>query len=61
MIMNKYAQAAIEAAKLCSQENQISPRISWDQVTSRIFGKGTSSQKKGGSLGISVVAPSGGG
>lgn len=45
--MNKYAQAAIEAAKLCSQDKQISPRTAWDQVTSHIFGKGTASQKKG--------------
>jgi hypothetical protein len=45
--MNKYAQAALETAKLCSQNKQISPRIAWEQVTSHIFGKGTSSQKKG--------------
>ena len=47
MIMNKYAQAAIEATKICSEDKQISPRMAWDQVTSLIFGKDTSSQKKG--------------
>ncbi|WP_041465644.1 DUF6979 family protein [Chlorobium limicola] len=45
--MNKYDQSAVEAAMLCSRDNKISPRMAWDQVSSRIFGKGTSSQKKG--------------
>jgi len=44
--MNKYAQAAIQTANLCSRGKQISPRPAWDQVTSHIFGKGTSSQEK---------------
>jgi hypothetical protein len=45
--VNKYAQSAVEAANLCSRDKKISPQTAWDQVTSRLFGKGTSSQKKG--------------
>ncbi len=47
MMMNKYAQSAVEAANLCSRDKEISPRLAWDKVTSRIFGNGTTSQKKG--------------
>jgi len=45
--MNKYAQAAIDAARLCSSNPHISPRAAWDQATARLFGAGTDAQKKG--------------
>lgn len=45
--MNKYAQAAVDAVKLSSHDKSLSPRDAWDQTTTRIFGPGTSSQRKG--------------
>jgi hypothetical protein len=45
--MSKYAQAAVEAARLCTHGTYLSPRIAWDQATTHIFGAGTAAQEKG--------------
>ena len=45
--MDKYAQAAIEATRLCTHGTYLSPRIAWDQATTHLFGADTSGQKKG--------------
>ncbi len=45
--MNKYAQAAIEATRLCINSSSSSPRVAWDIITTRIFGARSASQKKG--------------
>jgi hypothetical protein len=45
--MNKYGQAAISAIKLIENKQALTPIDAWSISTSAIFGKGTSSQKKG--------------
>lgn len=45
--MNKYGQAAIDAVNLIKKSISINPAKAWEQSTSNIFGKGTSSQIKG--------------
>lgn len=45
--MNKYGQAAIMAVKLITDKKMIDPIIAWDESTTKIFGRGTSSQSKG--------------
>jgi hypothetical protein len=45
--MNKYAQATIEAVRLCTRGTYLSPRIAWDQATTNLFGAGTAGQGKG--------------
>jgi hypothetical protein len=44
--MNKYAKAAVEAARLCTHGTYLSPRVAWDQATTHIFGGGTTAQEK---------------
>lgn len=45
--MGKYGEAAIQAVSLLTSGDVGSPRDAWEIATSRIFGKGTSSQRKG--------------
>ncbi|MBM3707944.1 MAG: hypothetical protein FJW69_06355 [Actinobacteria bacterium] len=45
--MNKYREAAIEAAKLLISKTVTEPLLAWNIATSNIFGKNTSAQKKG--------------
>jgi len=45
--MNKYGQAAVRAVRLINIGSISSPVDAWERATSEIFGKGTSSQKKG--------------
>ncbi|WP_419887609.1 DUF6979 family protein [Neobacillus niacini] len=45
--MGKYGQSAIEAVSLLSTNPLVTPREAWNQATTDIFGKGTSSQLKG--------------
>ena len=45
--MGKYGTAAIQAVKLYKQGLAESPRDAWDSATAKIFGRGTSSQRKG--------------
>jgi len=44
--MTKYGECAIESVEFCIKQ-KISPVVAWDEKTSRKFGKGSSSQKKG--------------
>jgi len=45
--MNKYGQAAVQAARMLSIGSVSFPQDAWERATSEIFGKGTPSQKKG--------------
>jgi hypothetical protein len=45
--LNKYAHCAIEAVGLIASSKAASPRQAWEQSSSAVFGKGTSSQQKG--------------
>jgi hypothetical protein len=45
--MGKYGMAAIEAAKLLASKTITEPELAWNIATSNIFGKNTTSQKKG--------------
>jgi hypothetical protein len=45
--MNKYGQAALEAVEIYKSGKVDSPKLAWEEATSKIFGKGTSSQVKG--------------
>jgi len=45
--MNDYGKAAIEAVKLYTNKESTSPWDARSEATARIFGPGTSSQKKG--------------
>jgi len=45
MTFRRYGQAAIEAQRLAQETKN--PNQAWDDVTSKIFGRGTPSQKKG--------------
>jgi len=45
--MGKYGTAAIEAVRLYRQGLTKSPQDAWEKATSKIFGWGTSSQRKG--------------
>src|SRR5687768_11867996 len=45
--MGKYGQAAVKAVALLNTKTKVLPRDAWNQATIEIYGKGTSSQKKG--------------
>jgi len=45
--MGRYGKAAIEAVNLLSSRTISEPELAWDIATSKEFGKGTDSQKKG--------------
>lgn len=45
--MNSYSKAALEAVRLFTKDIAKNPRDAWEKSTTEIFGKGTSSQKKG--------------
>ena len=45
--MGKYGEAAIRSIELITESSHDSPVSAWNQATSEIFGKGSSSQKKG--------------
>ena len=45
--MNKYGEAAVEAAKLLITKSVKEPELAWDIAIANIFGKNTTSQKKG--------------
>ena len=45
--MGKYGTAAIEAVRIYEHRLAESPRAAWEQATSKMFGWGTSSQRKG--------------
>ena len=45
--MGQYGTAAVEAVRLYSRGLARSPPDAWEQATSRLFGRGTSSQRKG--------------
>jgi len=46
-VNNKYGKAAVECAKILAAEKDSNPKSVWESVTKKIFGKETSSQKKG--------------
>ena len=45
--MNKDAQAAWDAVRICQQGGADSPQDAWEQATTAIFGRGTPGQTKG--------------
>jgi len=45
--MSKYGKCATESAKLILLDPAVNPRKAWQITSSRIFGRGTSSQRKG--------------
>ena len=45
--LNKYAQAALDAVRICQQGDAETPQDAWEQATTAIFGWGTPSQRKG--------------
>ena len=45
--MNDFGKAAVNSAQLLHNHTYSNPREAWESATSRIFGKGTSSQVKG--------------
>ena len=44
--MSKYGECAVKSVQFCIKESA-SPVDAWEEITSQVFGKGTSSQKKG--------------
>ncbi|MFO0798324.1 MAG: hypothetical protein U0804_12675 [Gemmataceae bacterium] len=45
--MNKYATAALNAARMCGKSGKLSPVDAWDRATTKLFGSGTTGQMKG--------------
>ncbi len=45
--MSKYRKVAIRTVELCTRGLAKSPQEAWEQSSSELFGRGTSSQKKG--------------
>ncbi|MEH7455453.1 DUF6979 family protein [Gottfriedia acidiceleris] len=45
--MGNYGEAAIRSIELITENSHYNPVSAWNQATTEIFGKGTSSQKKG--------------
>ena len=46
VLMSRYGQAAVEAAKLATSKKGLDPVNAWEKATVQIFGKGTPSQRK---------------
>jgi hypothetical protein len=46
-VMNKYATAAVDAARLCARSPGLSPADAWEDAPARVFQKGSPAQKKG--------------